>query len=223
MPLQYHEEPRVWAEAHFIGAEMSDVRRIHRVVTIAEAMAARPGCNIPQMFAHAYDIKAAYNLFHHPESTPDHLQADHQDMVLEQMHRPPVRVQHQRVAVRGPHRLYPLCGLCPARTRWRFHGGGQDPGPPGLWRAPAGASSATAGPLAWAAGAAPWHSPCCTASRLGSVTTSLIKPSRHMTSVMDAIALPSPMAHNWRSYARSGTRSDACGPRPWPSGEMIAC
>jgi Transposase DNA-binding len=90
MPLQYHEEPRVWAETHFMGAEMSDVRRTHRVVTIAEAMAASPGCSIPQMFAHAYDIKAAYNLFHHPESTPDHLQAGHQDMVREQMYRPGV-------------------------------------------------------------------------------------------------------------------------------------
>jgi hypothetical protein len=65
---------------------MSDVRRTNRVVTIAEAMASSPGCSIPAMFANPYDVKAAYNLFQHPDATPDNLQAGHRDWVLEQMH-----------------------------------------------------------------------------------------------------------------------------------------
>jgi hypothetical protein len=49
--LQHHSDPRTWAENNFAGAEMSDPRRVDRVVTIAEAMAASPGKTIPDMFA----------------------------------------------------------------------------------------------------------------------------------------------------------------------------
>jgi len=82
----YHEEPRRWAEAHFAEVEVSDVRRASRVVTVAAAMAHNPGLSIPQMFAHPYDVKAAYNLFTHPDATPDQLQAGHRDLVIDQMH-----------------------------------------------------------------------------------------------------------------------------------------
>lgn len=88
--LNHYEEPRKWAENNFLGAEMTDVRRISRVITIAEAMASSPGSSIPEMFAHPYDVKAAYKLFKHPDATPDNLQAGHRDWVLEQMHQPSV-------------------------------------------------------------------------------------------------------------------------------------
>jgi hypothetical protein len=84
------QEPHLWAEQHCSGAEMSDVRRTDRIVAIAEAMAATPGGSIPTLFAHPYDIKAAYNLFKHPDATPDNVQAGHRDLVLSEMHTPGV-------------------------------------------------------------------------------------------------------------------------------------
>ena len=90
MRLNHYEEPWEWAEHNFTGAEMSDVRRISRVITIAEAMASSPGSSIPEMFAHPYDVKAAYKLFRHPDATPANLQAGHRDWVLEQLHQPNV-------------------------------------------------------------------------------------------------------------------------------------
>jgi Transposase DNA-binding len=52
---------------------LTDVRRVERLKTIAEALAANPGASIPQLFARPYDMKAAYTFFGHPEvegSTP---------------------------------------------------------------------------------------------------------------------------------------------------------
>jgi len=90
MSFVAHQEPHLWAEQHFSGAEMSDVRRTDRIVAIAEAMAATPGGSIPTLFAHPYDIKAAYNLFKHPEATPDNVQAGHRELVLSEMQTPGV-------------------------------------------------------------------------------------------------------------------------------------
>jgi hypothetical protein len=36
-------EPRRWAEVHFGEAPLTDVRRVERLKTIAEALAANPG------------------------------------------------------------------------------------------------------------------------------------------------------------------------------------
>jgi hypothetical protein len=80
--------PREWAVTHFGGAELSDVRRVERAITIAEAMAASPGASLPQMFAHPYDLKAAYQFFRHPEATPDNLQAGHREHVLCALEKP---------------------------------------------------------------------------------------------------------------------------------------
>lgn len=82
------QSPREWAVEHFGGAELSDVRRVDRAITIAEAMAASPGRSLPQMFAHPYDLKAAYTFFRHPEATPDNLQAGHRERVLCEMEKP---------------------------------------------------------------------------------------------------------------------------------------
>ncbi len=65
---------------------MSDPRRNQRAVTIAAAMATNPAQSIPQMFLNSYDAKAAYNLFQHPEATPDNLQQSHREVVLEQLY-----------------------------------------------------------------------------------------------------------------------------------------
>jgi hypothetical protein len=82
------EEARKWAEENFAGAEMSDVRRLERVIGIAEAMALTPGKSIPKLFAHSYDVKASYNFFQHREATPDNIQAGHREIVLAALEKP---------------------------------------------------------------------------------------------------------------------------------------
>lgn len=79
------ETIRSWAEDNFGAAHLSDERRIERVVTIGEAMAVNAGQTIPQMFASTYDVKAAYNLFKHEESTAENLQAGHREKVKSAM------------------------------------------------------------------------------------------------------------------------------------------
>ena len=86
--VSHNAAPRVWAEEHFADTPFSDIRRVERVVRIAEAMAATPGASIPQLFAHPYDTKAAYTLFGHAEADPDTIQATHRALVLEQMEAP---------------------------------------------------------------------------------------------------------------------------------------
>lgn len=77
-----------WEREHFGGAQLSDLRRVRRVVTLASALSENPGCSIPELFERPYDIKAAYNLFKHPEATPDSLQAGHRDLVRDRMREP---------------------------------------------------------------------------------------------------------------------------------------
>jgi hypothetical protein len=107
------QEPHLWAEQHFSGAEMSDVRRTDRLVAIAEAMAATPGGSIPTLFAHPYDIKAAYNLFKHPDATPDNVQAGHRDLVLSEMHTPGVSLLLEETTELSFSGRKPVPGLGP--------------------------------------------------------------------------------------------------------------
>lgn len=86
--LEYEASPDQWARNHFGGAEMSDLRRVERVVTIAQAVALSPGQTLPQMFAHPYDLKAAYGLFAHPEAKPEQIQAGHREAVALAMQQP---------------------------------------------------------------------------------------------------------------------------------------
>ena len=79
------EKPQEWAQKHFGDVEMGDVRRVDRVVAIAQAMAREPGASIPQMFEEPYAVKAAYQLFSRPEATPDRLQAAHRALVQERL------------------------------------------------------------------------------------------------------------------------------------------
>jgi hypothetical protein len=81
-------EPRTWAEAHFAGATLAHPARNRRVQVIAAAMATDPGRSIPGLFTRRYDVKAAYDVFDHPEATPDHIQAGHRRQVRDQVSRP---------------------------------------------------------------------------------------------------------------------------------------
>jgi Transposase DNA-binding len=53
----------------------SDDRGVRRGVRIAEAMAAKPGGSLPQLFTTPYEVTAAYPFFRHAEATPDRLPA----------------------------------------------------------------------------------------------------------------------------------------------------
>jgi Transposase DNA-binding len=79
---------REWAEEQFDGADFSDVRRVGRAITIAEALVASPGTSLPQLFARPYDLKAAYRFFRHPEVQPDAVQAGHHEQVLWELEKP---------------------------------------------------------------------------------------------------------------------------------------
>lgn len=83
--INHAMEPRRWAEVHFGEAPLTDVRRVERLKTIAEALAADPGASIPQRFARPYDVKAAYTFFDHPEVGPETVQSAHRAGVLEQL------------------------------------------------------------------------------------------------------------------------------------------
>jgi hypothetical protein len=84
-PMNHALEPGAWAAIHFGEAPLSDVRRVQRLQTIGEAMAANPGASIAQLFAHPYDVKAAYRFFDHPEVTPESVQSAHCTWVMEQL------------------------------------------------------------------------------------------------------------------------------------------
>ena len=84
-PINHAMEPRRWAEVHFGEAPLTDVRRVERLKTMAEALAANPGASIPQLFARPYDVKAAYSFFNHPEVGPETVQSAHRAGVLEQL------------------------------------------------------------------------------------------------------------------------------------------
>jgi hypothetical protein len=87
-PDLHPTEPRDWSALHFAGAKMNDRRRTRRVEAIAEAMAARPGAPIPQLFNTTYDVQAAYDLFDRPEATPDAIQAGHRRLVRARLRSP---------------------------------------------------------------------------------------------------------------------------------------
>jgi Transposase DNA-binding len=86
LPLQ--AAPPTWAVQNFATIELSDVRRVRRVGTIAEAMATQPGRSSPQLFATPYEVKAAYTLFRQAEATPDTLQAGQRAAVKAEMRQP---------------------------------------------------------------------------------------------------------------------------------------
>lgn len=81
-------DPQRWAELHFGELDLGDVRRDERVIKLGQAMAAKPGASLPQLFSRPYDLTAAYNLFARPEATPDELQARHRELVLEALAQP---------------------------------------------------------------------------------------------------------------------------------------
>lgn len=79
---------RAWAEQHFGGAELGDVRRVRRTVAYASAMLETPSGSIPTLGERPYDVQAIYDLLSHPLSTPDRLQAGHRAWVRGELETP---------------------------------------------------------------------------------------------------------------------------------------
>jgi len=78
-----------WAQAHFGGVALGDVRRSRRVVRLAAGWAREPGASIPRLSqGQAYASKAAYQLLGHAQATPDALQAVHRQHVGRQLQAP---------------------------------------------------------------------------------------------------------------------------------------
>jgi hypothetical protein len=86
--IAHDTEPLVWAQTHFAAATLAHPARNRRVQFIATAMATNPGRSIPGLFTRWYDVKAAYDVFDHPEATPDNIQAGHRRRVRDQVSRP---------------------------------------------------------------------------------------------------------------------------------------
>ena len=84
------QEPPVheWAVEQFDGAERSDVRRVERARTRAEALAASPGAPLPPLVAHPSDRKAAERFFRPPAATPDPLQAGQRERGGRELEKP---------------------------------------------------------------------------------------------------------------------------------------
>lgn len=86
--MRFSAEIEDWSARHFGGIRLGDKRREERVSTVAAAFATRPGASIPRTFETAYEVKAAYNLFHHPDATPESLQSGHRALVRRMLVQP---------------------------------------------------------------------------------------------------------------------------------------
>lgn len=107
----YHDSPDDWAQQHFGDTDLGDVRRTRRVVTLAAAVAAKPGSSIPRLFQHRYDVKAAYHLLSLQDLSPDVLQATHRRLVREHLQHPGVFLLVEDATVLSWSGNQPISGL----------------------------------------------------------------------------------------------------------------
>lgn len=88
LALQFASDPALWTNIHFAAPALNHLRRVRRLQTIALAMAASPGLSLPQLFPQWYGLKAAYQLFDHPEATPDAFQVSHRQQTRHALGQP---------------------------------------------------------------------------------------------------------------------------------------
>jgi hypothetical protein len=92
--MQERQDCRTWAEAEFRGVPRLEKRFQDRLVEVASQLAERPDGSLPQRLDWP-ELKGAYRLCHHPDATPEVLQAVHRQRTRERMHRvSPVLVVH---------------------------------------------------------------------------------------------------------------------------------
>ena len=71
-------EAQQWAQTHFGGVGLGDVRRARQVVRLAAGWARKPEASIPGLGqGQAYASKAAYQLLGHAQATPEARQIRH--------------------------------------------------------------------------------------------------------------------------------------------------
>ena len=75
-------DPVDWAEEEFAAAELGDVRRVKRLLTIGRDFYAHPQANIPQACGTPAKTKAAYRFFEDPYHTMDTLLAPHYESTV---------------------------------------------------------------------------------------------------------------------------------------------
>jgi hypothetical protein len=75
-------EPVDWAEEEFGTAELGDLRRVKRLLTIGRDFYAQPQANIPQACGTRAKTKAAYRFFDDPYHTMDKLLAPHHEATV---------------------------------------------------------------------------------------------------------------------------------------------
>lgn len=109
----YDLDPQAWAALHFGDLNLGDVRRNRRVVTMGQALAAKPGHSLPQTFPKWGDLKAAYNLLANPEVTPDEIQATHRELVWEALQQPGTYLLPEDTTELAWEGRLPITGLGP--------------------------------------------------------------------------------------------------------------
>src|SRR5262249_8821012 len=117
LPGSMQHAPKRWAEEQFAGTQLTDIRRVAQVKTIAEAMAVHPGRSVPQLCDSPYAVKATYNLFQHEEATPENLQAGHRALVLEAMGQPGIYLLLEDTTELSWAGKHPIRGLGPIGNR----------------------------------------------------------------------------------------------------------
>ena len=111
-------DPVLWAQTHFGGVRLGDVRRRRRVCTLAAGWARQPGASIPRLSGGwAYASKAAYHLLGLAAVTPDALQAPHRQLVREHLQQAGTYLLlEDTTQVRWPETVERRAGLGPVGT-----------------------------------------------------------------------------------------------------------
>jgi hypothetical protein len=75
------EDTHTWATTQFANAELGDIRRTRRLITLAIQIAADPSGSFPEQTESWNDLRAAYNLFKCPEVTFQAIASPHWELV----------------------------------------------------------------------------------------------------------------------------------------------
>jgi hypothetical protein len=75
--MTVHSDDETWAVTEFAAAELGDVRRMQRVVTLATVLAQRPGASLPEACGDGAMLKAAYRFFDNAAIEPQDLLDSH--------------------------------------------------------------------------------------------------------------------------------------------------
>lgn len=107
------KEARAWARQQFRDVKLGHKARSARALELTAAMVAQQSGSVSRLCERFYDVKATYNLFKHPESTPDNLQAGHREIVRKRIARSGVYLLVEDLTELIWYRDEPVPGLGP--------------------------------------------------------------------------------------------------------------